>query len=373
MTLSTNFFRGTMLLSASSVLLGLSASAHAQSSVTLYGIVDTSIQFSHSGSSNTTRLDSSNVQTSSWGLKGNEDLGGGYQAFFKLENGFNVNNGTMAQTNKMFGREAYVGLSGKFGSMSMGLHNDEMMWGLIRYSMGDLGHWDWGHASNNYDFFTSTRVSNSIVYETPNLYGFKFSGMYARGANGDATLPRTLGDTISASVSYNQGPLSMEAIYESQVYAKTTTVVAGSPTGTGNFEFFGVSYDFNVVKLGALVMVHRGAGDIRAVNSTGYADPNNIYYDVSAVVPHVFVPQGSVMVSFGQYFLQGNSHGNSASWGLRYDYHLSPRTGVYAGVAGILNGSQASFTQTGAQYSGIPVQAPGKNQLAALVGMMHKF
>jgi predicted porin len=307
-----------------------------------------------------------------WGLTGAEDIGGGTKIIFKLENGFDVNNGIDAQTNKIFGREAWVGASGSFGTFRLGLNNTPMAYALIHFSMGDLGHWDWGHASNNYDFFVSTRVSNSIYYTSPNVHGLQLSALYARGANGDPTLPRTLGDTAAIGLNYTNGPLAIEADYESQVYGKTATATAGTSTEAGNFEFFGVSYDFQFMKLGGLVMVHRGAGEITTAASGVYADPNNLYYDVLALFPHVFDSNGSLMFSFGQYKLQGNSAGNSSSLGMRYDYHLSPRTGVYAGVAGIKNGSLANFTQTGAQFSGIPVAA-GNNQIALLTGMMHRF
>jgi predicted porin len=354
------------------LLIALPLTARAQSSVELYGIVDTSIQWAHSGGQSTTRLDSSNVQTSLWGLRGQEDLGGGMKAIFKLEDGFNPNNGETAQTGKIFGREAWVGLSGKYGSLTAGLHNTPLAYGLINFSMGDLGHWDWGHASNNYDFFTSTRVSNSIAYASPTISGVTVSALYARGANGTPGMPSTLGDTVSVGVNYTKGPLSLEADYESLVYGKTADITAGSQTGVGNFEFLGASYDFGFVKLGALAMLHRGSGDVQTVDSTIYADPNNLYYDVSALFPHMFTQNGSLMVSFGQYKLQGNSAGNSTSIGTRYDYHLSPRTGVYTGVAYIKNGPLADFTQTGAAYSGIPV-SPGKNQIAVLAGMMTRF
>ena len=352
----------------------LSYAAHAQSSVVLYGILDTSIQYAHSGGTSTTRLDNSNVQTSMWGLRGEEAIGGSAKIIFKLESGYNVNNGTTAQTNKIFGREAWVGATGSLGTVKIGLNNTPMAYALIHYSMGDLGHWDWGHASNNYDFFVSTRVSNSIYYVSPIVAGLQFSALYARGSNGDPTLPRTLGDTLSFGINYTNGPLSLEADYESLVYGKTGagTATSGSQTGVGNFEFAGVSYDFDFVKVGALAMLHRGSADVKVVNSGVYADPNNLYYDVSAVVPRFLESNGSLMLSFGQYKLQGNSNGDSSSLGLRYDYHLSQRTGVYAGVAQIWNGSLANFTQTGAQQSGIPVTA-GHNQLAFLAGMMTRF
>jgi len=353
-------------------LLAASLDANAQSAITLYGVIDTSIQYAHSGSQNTTRVDSSNVMPSVWGLTGREDLGGGMSAIFKLESGFNANTGADAQATKMFGREAWVGLQGRFGTVKLGENNTPMAWALMRYSMGDLGHWNWGHASNDYDFFISTRVSNSIYYTSPRIAGVQWSAMYARGANGDPTLPRTLGDTLASGLNYTHGPLSIEADYESEVYALASTATAATPTRAGNYTFVGASWDFSVVKVGALVMFHRGASGVPAVNSGVYADPDNTYYDVSALIPHLFSPHGSLMLSFGQYRLQSTSAGDSSSLGLRYDYRLSARTGVYAGVANIWNGSLASFSQTGASYTGIPVQT-GKNQFAALVGMMHRF
>ena len=90
------------------------APAFAQSSVTLYGIVDDSIVYQSSQTSlGSTSGGRSNVKTASgiwagsrFGLKGGEDLGGGTRAIFQLESGFNINNGAQQYTNAMFGRQA---------------------------------------------------------------------------------------------------------------------------------------------------------------------------------------------------------------------------------------------------------------------------
>jgi len=86
--------------------------AHAQSSVTLYGLIDAGITYTNNqrGHSNWQET-SGSVNGSRWGLRGAEDLGGGLKAIFTLENGFNINNGTLGQQSRMFGRQAYVGLS----------------------------------------------------------------------------------------------------------------------------------------------------------------------------------------------------------------------------------------------------------------------
>ena len=87
--------------------------AHAQSSVTLYGIIDVGLEYVNNTSANghsLVREQSGNLYGSRWGLKGEEDLGGGLTAFFLLENGFNINDGTLGQSGRLFGRRAYVGL-----------------------------------------------------------------------------------------------------------------------------------------------------------------------------------------------------------------------------------------------------------------------
>lgn len=355
------------------VLTALPCAAHAQANgVTLYGVLDSSIQYANSGGKNTTRIDSSNAFPSNWGIQGSEDIGGGNNVIFRLESGINVANGNSAQAGKFFGREAWVGMSGNWGRFQVGLNNTPEMLGYLHFLAGDLGHWDWGHAANNYDFFTTTKIPNSIIYFSPNLNGFHLSAMWGFGANGDPTQPRTLGNTFSAGVYYTNGSLAFEADYLSQVYTTSSVILPSSPTSTGTHDMFGISYDFGPVKLDGLMVLHRGAGDVKVANTTTFADPNNLFYEVSAQIPQIANTNGTLMASFGQYKLQGNSKGNSSSFGLRYDYHLSKTTGLYGGVAYTINGSEAAFTENSGQGPGITV-TPGHNQLSTVLGLLHAF
>ena len=102
-------------------------SAQAQSSVTLYGLIDAGISYVNhaavgtTGSSKNFKYDDGVSQGSRWGLRGAEDLGGGLKAIFTLESGFNSGNGTLGQGGAMFGRQAYVGLSKDgIGSLKIG-------------------------------------------------------------------------------------------------------------------------------------------------------------------------------------------------------------------------------------------------------------
>ncbi len=85
----------------------VAGTAHAQSSITLYGLIDEGLNFtSNAGGHNAYQLKSGDTYGSRWGLKGSEDLGGGYHAIFLLENGFDNNSGTLGQGQRMFGRQA---------------------------------------------------------------------------------------------------------------------------------------------------------------------------------------------------------------------------------------------------------------------------
>ena len=86
--------------------------ANAQDSVTLYGVIDAGLSYtSNQKGSSAWQAGSGNVTGSHWGMRAHEDLGGGKQAIFRLENGFSVMNGTLRQGGRLFGYQAYAGLA----------------------------------------------------------------------------------------------------------------------------------------------------------------------------------------------------------------------------------------------------------------------
>ncbi len=109
--------------------------AHAQSSVTLYGIVDAGIAYVHNAqnanggnASSLVKFSSGNLSGSRWGLRGTEDLGGGLAALFQLENGFNIGTGALGQGQREFGRKAVVGLSSStYGTVTLGRQYDPVV------------------------------------------------------------------------------------------------------------------------------------------------------------------------------------------------------------------------------------------------------
>ena len=104
--------------------------AHAQSSVTLYGVLDAGITYQSnvrtaSGQGKSRFSMGSGIDQSRFGLRGSEDLGGGLKAIFTLESGFNIGNGKFANGNGgMFNRQAFVGLSSQYGTVTLGKQYD---------------------------------------------------------------------------------------------------------------------------------------------------------------------------------------------------------------------------------------------------------
>ncbi|GAA7767110.1 MULTISPECIES: porin [Cupriavidus] len=129
-------------------VLGAMGTAHAQSSVTLYGVADANIEYvSHLGSQpptpangfnagqggNTWRLTSGGLSSSRWGLRGVEDLGSGTKAVYVLESGFSIDNGVQSQ-GRLFGRQAYVGLDSRYGQFLFGRQYTSLFHIMANYS-----------------------------------------------------------------------------------------------------------------------------------------------------------------------------------------------------------------------------------------------
>jgi predicted porin len=344
--------------------------ALAQSSVTLYGREDVSIQTGNAGGSRLTRLDSSNVAPSVWGLMGSEELGGGYRAIFKLEDGFNPTTGSIAGAGALFGREAWVGLAGPFGQTQIGVNYTPFFTTLITYAQGPISTWGWGNASNNYFFLGTTRNNNAIRYNSPTLGGLTLRASYSLGSNGSTTLPSTLGNTLSAGLNYRVGAFSMDADYLQQSAASVTPVGATTSTAVGNYFMAGMLYDFGWVEPAALVQTHRGGQNVAASSTSTFQNPDNDYYELSLLIRHI--GPGTILLDYGQYKRVGDSDGDSTSMAIRYDYFLSKRTALYAGVGHVRNGSAATFTMSGSQGAGFPTH-PGASVTSFVLGMVSRF
>ncbi len=191
----------------------------AQSSVLLYGIVDTSITYQNSqttlgstvpGHSNV-RMQSGVWNGARFGLRGTEDLGGGTQAIFSLESGFNLATGGQQFTNAMFGRQSWVALANKaFGTLTLGRQYSAYYTMLAPWVPA---YWLTGYGSHPGDLDgmdTYYRGNNSVSYISPTIYGFTASGAYSL-----AGVPGSLnqGSNWSAGLQYKNGGFGMATAF----------------------------------------------------------------------------------------------------------------------------------------------------------------
>jgi predicted porin len=300
-------------------VLASTGAAMAQSSVTLYGIIDVNLQ-STKGTDGVRQnlLQSGGINGSRFGLKGSEDLGGGLKAVFVLENGFNVDNGTSGKAGSIFNRQSYVGLAGSFGEFDLGntgtayddtAINSNPLWdGLLAPSYSV---WQNGGAYSN-------KPGNMIKYSSPSFGGVTVAASYALGENKTAT---SSAEGVSAvNVQYTGGPLYLSLAYQVDDKAHT----AAARTGAASYKdvLLNASYDLGVVKLEGSYNQNTTDLDLKS---------NQFQFGVD-------VPVGPALVLSTGYAYSKDKDTNGVSGtkrdglGLGAKYSLSKRTFVYTGA-----------------------------------------
>jgi predicted porin len=219
-------------------VLAASGIASAQSTVTLYGLLDANINSTKSGGLTQTKVDSGGVQTSRFGFKGSEDLGGGLKANFVLESGINIDTG--ATRGNLFNRQSYVGFSGGFGEVKIGKmwtpFDDVQGLGAAAFNANIFAPAAYVWLSNDYQ----ANPGNSIYYVTPDVGGFSGAAMYRFGENKTAAV--SAGKDLSFRVGYEGGPLAAALAYQ-------TEKANGAVARTTKFTQINASYDLGVAKL----------------------------------------------------------------------------------------------------------------------------
>ena len=333
-------------------VLAVSGVAYAQSNVTLYGLADvyvgsTKTKTTVGNSTASLRqsvINSGGFNTSRFGLKGSEDLGGGLKANFVLESGFDISTGaanpyvnpyTGATSTSVFGRQSWVGVSGGFGDVRLGKmwtpYDEVKGLGAAAFDANIFAPAANVWISNNYQ----DRPGNSIYYATPNVSGFSAAAMYSLGENKTATA--SAGKIASANVQYAGGPVVAALAYQTEKEG------AASLNPTRKFTQLNGAYDLGVAKLLAAY------GRVKVNN-----DKANEYQI------GVDVPLGSAFTVSGGYARSkittagGNVKSNGV--GLVGKYDLSKRTFAYAGLqmskndAGTLGTVKTNTYATGIQH-----------------------
>lgn len=231
-------------LIALAVLGSVAGVAQAQSSVTLYGLVDvwggrTKVEGPGvvGGSASITELGSGGLASSRFGLQGSEDLGGGLKAIFKLEQGFDASNGTAQRANTAFDRQAWVGLEGGFGTVQLGnvwSAFDDVFY--IGNSIFDAVSFSPAYVVTSVAAYND-RPRNAVRYTTPNFGGFSASVSHALDENAGAK-----NDQTDFNLLYSGGPLTAAFAYQLQNDAAGLNADA-------KFAYLTAAYDFGPVVL----------------------------------------------------------------------------------------------------------------------------
>ncbi|CAB3806930.1 porin [Paraburkholderia fynbosensis] len=355
----------------------------AQSSVTLYGIIDAGLNFVNNDGGKQLYQFQSAVSGSRWGLKGSEDLGGGTSAIFQLENGFSPFTGKLGQGGLFFGRQAYVGLSNnRFGTLTLGRQYDPLVdlvgpqtfnqhYGALFSHVNDI--------DNSDDAF---RVSNAVKYVSPSWNGLIAEGMYAFGGVAGQFRQNS---TISGGVKYAGQSLTVGAAY---FYARdpatqfpdgnfqpnttnlnvSTTGVFGYVGNPSNMQTVGISASYNI---GAAQF--GGAFTNARFDDANGVKGNTVWFNNYEIWGQYFFTPAMVA---GLGYNYSNGHVDATDAKPHYhqlnavaDYFLSKRTDVY--LLGVFQ--QAGGGAYANIYQVFTGQSTTNRQFLLRVGMRHRF
>jgi predicted porin len=377
--------KATAVLCAFPILSGV---AHAQTSVTLYGIVDSGFVYinNQSGHSN---LEAINGQTngSRVGLRGSEDLGGAMKAIFTLENGFDSSNGKLLQGGRLFGRQAYMGLSSKtFGTITLGRQRDSMTQYIGRY-ISATSTWAWvGTHPGDFDNLNDNfRVNNAVKYVSPSFAGMQAIGLFSPGGVAGNFATNRI---YNVALNYASGPLNAALVYDNvnnpSVSAFDGTVNPGeagyqspvkSPVFSGyasarSLQIFGAgaAYTFGGAKIGVVYTNTQYRDIIRTQSTpnTGTAifnsfEINGRYYFTPTLVAGVSLDYTKVRDAKYEQVDVGP------------DYILSERTelrlvGIWQHASGIDSTGHSAVAAIGSLG-----QSTTPTQIAVKFGIRHRF
>lgn len=327
-------------LLALAVLGAFAGVASAQSSVTLWGIVDLNARYvKNDGQDRRLSLSQDGINSSRLGFRGVEDLGGGLKAAFHLEAGLNPDTGT--PSGLMFQRRSTVSLMGGFGELRLGRDYTPTFWNLTVFDAFGTNGVGSSLNVNQLSAPDLVRANNTIGYFLPSGIG----GMYGQVmvAAGEGT---TQGRYVGARFGFAAGPFDIAASYAQEDHS----------LGKHKTANIGGSYDLGVVKL-------MGYFDQDKLNN---AKENR--FSLSAVVPF---GQSEIHVGGEHSKLTNGAVSNKITqFALGYVYNLSKRTALYSTVSVLDNGSSSSKV---IDAGGVGTMTAGGKSKGAEFGLRHVF
>ena len=320
--------------------------------VTLYGIIDTYLASERIGGAgavaarSTTVVQGGGLSGSRWGLRGSESLGGGMNAIFTLESGFASDSGALGQGGLLFGRRAFVGLNGGFGTVTIGrdyspnffvmCNSDDTFGGCLT---------GFSAVANMGGFYANTlRQNNQVKYNTPNMGGITASVAWSLGeVPGTSSGSRTIG----GNVEYKNGP----------IYVGVGFSDLKNPAATASQKqfIFGATYNFGVAYAGVTYMENKSEAGVKT----------------KPLIASVTVPFGAARIGLQLAQAKRDGGDKQSSFGLLGEYDLSKRTEVYGVYVQCKNKGLACSADGNNAFSTATI----RNQSASVfgLGVKHKF
>jgi len=341
---------------------------HAQSSVTVYGLMDMGLEYANhqSAGGHVTRLTSGNLSGSRWGLRGTEDLGGGQKAVFVIESGFDPDTGNSGQGGRLFGRMAYVGLQGPWGAFTAG-RQQSMIFDLGgRFDAMALAP---RYSIINQDTAFVARYDNSLKYAgsfgAVNLGAIYSTGTESKTADGSEVPGHSrLGRAYGFRVDTKIGPAGLGTAYD-EVNSGTLTV---NPGATARRAIAAMTYQFGAVTAYAGYRWARISHGATLSGAPAGSPGSNLWWTGAR-----WQATPALTLAVAAYY-QDFKKTSRDPWLFvaMGDYALSKRTDVYLSV-GYTKNKDDSNLGLGAGGGGFGSTTPGSNQAGITVGLRHKF
>ena len=341
-------------LLALATLTAFAGAASAQSSVTLFGIVDAAYGHVSAGGRSVTGISNSGLNSSRLGFRGVEDLGGGMRAGFWIEGALSNDDGNAAGLT--FQRRSTLSLMGNFGEVRLGRDYTPTFWNTTVYdAFGTNGVGSSmtpglisvvGIATNT----TAVRSNNTIAYFLPGgLGGFTGQFQYGFGEVASNAVNKGQGNYFGMRLGYGAGPLAFNFA--------TGTVKGVSGATNVKTTNIGASYDFGAIKP-MLFWGNEKAGTGAKVSA----------WELSAVAP---MGAGELRAAYSRYDV-ANSANDWNKFALGYGYNLSKRTQLYSTYARVSNkGTQNRSVSNNGLSAGLA--AAGGGSTGYEFGIRHSF
>lgn len=360
-------------LLAATLLLATGAQAQ---QVTLYGLFDVAVErvsnIGATGASVVRMPTTTGTLPSRWGMRGSEDLGDGLKAVFTLESGFGPDTGVSQQGGRLFGRQAFVGLTGNFGTVAFGRQYTMLFYSLLDTDV--IGPMVFGIGSLD-SYLPNTRIDNAITWRGTLFSGLSAGASYSLGrdtVNGNSPAATGCGGEVagdssackewSAMLKYDQPSWGVAAGVD-QLHG-----------GAGSWAVLGLTSSAltdrrttlnGYVKFGGLKIA---GGLIKRHNEGSATTPRSDLLFIGASYP--ITPAFSVDAQLSQ--LKFKDSANKAKLGIvRGNYSLSKRTTLYAAFGRIDNDGTLAISVSGGAPGSNPAAASSQN--GVVTGIRHTF